>query len=130
MRTARNNFTLLEVLTAMIVLTLGVSGLLWQFAIAADRSLRNAQRWERTHELTQAAEFLLLNGPEIPLDENFLSGDYRVSARLEDPQLPAGMEVQAGPLRLRTLVLTLSGEDGEEEEWKLDCWVRGDADVR
>lgn len=130
MKTGRNNFTLLEVLTAMIVLTLGVSGLLWQFAIAADRSRRNTQRWEVTHELTQAAEFLLLNGPETPLDENFLSKDYRVSARLEDPQLPAGVEVQTGALRLGTLVLTLSGEDGAEEEWALDCWVRGDADVR
>ena len=130
MKTRRNNFTLLEVLTAMIILTLGVSGLLWQFAIAADRSLRNTQRWERTHELTQAAEFLQLNGPDTPLDEEFLSGDYRISAQLQDPQLPAGMEVQTGVLRFKTLVLTLSGEDGTEEEWKLDCWVKGDADVR
>lgn len=130
MKTRRNKFTLLEVLTAMIILTLGVSGLLWQFAIAADRSLRNTQRWEKTHELTQAAEFLLLNGPETSLDESFLSGDYRIAAHLEDPQLPAGMEVQAGTLHFKTLVLTLSGEDGEEEEWKLDCWVRGNADVR
>lgn len=130
MKTGRNNFTLLEVLTAMIILTLGVSGLLWQFAIASDRSLRNAQRWERTHELTQAAEFLLLNGPETPMDESFLSGEYRIAAHLEDPRLPVGMEVQTGALRFKTLVLTLSGEDGEEEEWKLDCWVGGDADVR
>ena len=63
----RNKFTLLEVLVALVILTLGIAGLLWQLSIAANRAARNAETWELTHDLTSAAEYLLLHGPEAGL---------------------------------------------------------------
>jgi len=125
----RNNFTLLEVLVALIILTVGLAGLLGQFSIAANRCLHNMRRWEMTHELTQAAEYLLLSGPDSALDKDILSGEYRIVSRLEEAQLPAETQIKAWNFRLRTLVLTLSGKNGETEEWDLDCWMREDVNV-
>ena len=69
----RNKFTLLEVLVALVILTLGIAGLLWQLSIAANRAARNAETWELTHDLTSAAEYLLTSFTGAPL----VSGDLR-----------------------------------------------------
>ena len=39
----QNKFTLLEVLVALVILTRGIAGLLWQLSIAANRAARNAE---------------------------------------------------------------------------------------
>ena len=79
----RNKFTLLEVLVALVILTLGIAGLLWQLSIAANRAARNAETWELTHDLTSAAEYLLLHGPEAGLDETLFSGEFESAYRDE-----------------------------------------------
>ena len=119
----QNNFTLLEVLTALIVLTLGLSGLIWQLSIASNRALSSMENWERIHDLTAAAEYLLLHGPETELDESIFTGELDINNRYEEPQLPADTEVNWGRKRLQTLIVEAL-KDGEViDSLRLDCWV-------
>ena len=119
----QNNFTLLEVLTALIVLTLGLSGLIWQLSIASNRALSSMENWERIHDLTAAAEYLLLHGPETELDESIFTGELDINYRYEEPQLPADPEVNWGRKRLQTLIVEAL-KDGEViDSLRLDCWV-------
>ncbi len=118
----QNNFTLLEVLTALIVLTLGLSGLIWQLSIASNRALSSMENWERIHDLTAAAEYLLLHGPETELDESIFTGELDINYRYEEPQLPADTEVNWGRKRLQTLIVEAL-KDGEViDSLRLDCW--------
>lgn len=120
---SQNNFTLLEVLTALIVLTLGLSGLIWQLSIASNRALSSMENWERIHDLTAAAEYLLLHGPETELDESIFTGELDINYRYEEPQLPADTEVNWGRKRLQTLIVEAL-KDGEViDSLRLDCWV-------
>ena len=119
----QNNFTLLEVLTALIVLTLGLSGLIWQLSIASNRALSSMENWERIHDLTAAAEYLLLHGPETELDKSIFTGELDINYRYEEPQLPADTEVNWGRKRLQTLIVEAL-KDGEViDSLPLDCWV-------
>lgn len=119
----QNNFTLLEVLTALIVLTLGLSGLIWQLSIASNRALSSMENWERIHDLIAAAEYLLLHGPETELDESIFTGELDINYRYEEPQLPADTEVNWGRKRLQTLIVEAL-KDGEViDSLRLDCWV-------
>ena len=126
----RNKFTLLEVLVALVILTLGIAGLLWQLSIAANRAARNAETWELTHDLTSAAEYLLLHGPEAGLNETLFSGEFEIASRYEDPRLPADTETRFGQKRLRTLVVEASREGEVLDSLRLDCWVKERSDGR
>ena len=125
-----NKFTLLEVLVALVILTLGIAGLLWQLSIAANRAARNAETWELTHDLTAAAEYLLLHGPEAGLDETLFFGEFEIACRYEDPRLPVDTETRFGQKRLRTLVVEASREGEVLDSLRLDCWVKERSDGR
>lgn len=120
----KNKFTLLEVLVALVILTLGISGLLWQLSIAANRASHNTEVWELTHELTTAAEYLLLHGPGTGLDEALFSGEFDIAYHYEDPRLPADTETLFGENRLRTLVIEASRDGEVLDSLRLDCWVK------
>ena len=48
----KNNFTLLEVLCAMVILAGGISLLMWQMTMAVKRLDINRSNWEQTHDST------------------------------------------------------------------------------
>lgn len=114
---------MLEVLTALIVLTLGLSGLIWQLSIAGNRALNSMENWERTHDLTAAAEYLLLCGPETELDKSILTGEFDINYRYEDPQLPSDTEAIWGRKRLQTLIVEVLKNGEIIDDLQLDCWV-------
>ncbi len=121
--TKRNDFTLLEVLVAMVILTLGAGGLLWQLALAANRAGHNARTWALTHDLTAAAEWLLLYGQDGRLDDTLFTGEWQISGRFELPQrLPENTETLFGTRRLRTLVVEARRDGAVLDSWQLDCW--------
>ncbi len=95
----RSNFSLLEVLCAIVILSLSVSALLWQLSLAVSRLESNITAWEQTHDLTQAAEFLLIHGSAAPLDPAVLSGDYQVSYFYTESEL----SLEKFPLSRRSL---------------------------
>ncbi len=108
-------FTLIEVLIALAVLSLGV---LTGTALlsSATRRCRTAEAdWRRQHAMSQAAEYFLLAGTDEEIPERFFPfRDYRVSVRLEDPAgLPPDTPDRKPGWRLATMKLELMNSDGE-----------------
>ena len=83
----KNNFTLLEVLCAMVILAGGISLLMWQMTMAVKRLDINRSNWEQTHDLTQAAEFVLIHGENKALDPSLFIGDYQVEYSFSESEL-------------------------------------------
>lgn len=118
-----SKFTLLEVIVAMVLLAIFVSGLLWQFSMAVNRSAENYQRWEYMHELSQATEQLLLVGPEGELDQSFLNPDYRIEYSYLQSEAMNPTSVTFMKLRLQTLNIKLYDFDQNIlEELNIDVW--------
>lgn len=116
-------FTLLEVIVAMVLLAIFVSGLLWQFSMAVNRSAENYRRWEYMHELSQATEQLLLVGPEGELDQSFLNPDYRIEYSYLQSEAVNPTSVSFMKLRLQTLNVKLYDFDQNIlEELNIDVW--------
>ena len=106
-----NSFTLLEVLCALVILTLGLSLLLWQLGLSLQRADRNRITWERTHDLTQAAEFLLIHGPEEALDETLFSGEYELRCVTGESEWASAEKLPVGwNLHRQTIELWQEGE--------------------
>lgn len=116
--TGRNNFTLLEVVIALSILALGVSGIMFHMSNSLDRIGKNMETFEQNHDLIQTAEYLLLCGPESELDESFLSGSNTVRYEylpFEPEESDAsGSSLQPGKMQLRTLKIILYNEQGNE----------------
>ena len=91
------NFTLIEVLIALSILTISVVTFLLLIGSASKRVNKAARRWEHTHLLTQAVEYCMLNeaNSNNNIDERFfpLDGYNKVECFFESPQgLPDGVE--------------------------------------
>lgn len=117
-------FTLLEVIVSLIILTLGVSALLWQLSTASARMIQNEEDWLRSHELSQAAEYLLLYGPVQEIDREYLSGDYVISFRYLLPDISGNMQTKVQGYVLKTLQISLIDGNRELESWSLECFVK------
>lgn len=63
----RHAFTLVEVLLALSVFTLGLLAAISLQNVAVQRLQKASRQWERQHRLTQAAEFYLLAGPQAAI---------------------------------------------------------------
>ena len=83
----KNNFTMLEILCAMVILIGGVSLLMWQMTMAVKRIGINRDSWEQTHNLVQAVEFVLIHGDNKTLDPSLFVGDYQVRYLFGDSEL-------------------------------------------
>lgn len=110
----KRNFTLIEVLIALAVLTMGIlaaAGLIWG---AQSRNITAAQQWEEQHIMSQAAEYLLLAGNDDPIPERFFPyADYRINSRYGSPMnLPVGVDDRQPGWRLATLHIQLSDKSG------------------
>ncbi len=119
----RQPFTLLEVVVAMLILSVGVSAMLWQFGSASRRLEQSWQDWLQTHELSQAAEYVLLAGPEQKPDEQFQNPDYQVEIEYTDPDLPDDFKQQTANVRLAKLIIRLLDSQRDEiDRLEMDCW--------
>ena len=104
-------FTLVEVIVAMAIMALALSGFFALSQAAVNRVDKAYSSWDRTHALSQIAEYCLLlpdeEQPEIP-PEIFESDIYEVEVYYEDaenlPEELNDLEMQAP---LRTLVINL-----------------------
>ena len=113
MRRKRFLFTLIEVVVALALLSVALAGLLRlsinsQLRVAAAR-----EKWERTHRLMQAAEYLLLAYDETDLsvpEDFFPYQDVVIDAvneDLPDGALPEEFTGLDGQLPLKTLRIDL-----------------------
>ncbi len=105
----RRYFTLMEVLIALAILSLGILAGTGLLSGARERSRRAEQQWLEHHAMTQAAEFFLLAGVNHEIPERiFPFPQYRVAAVLCDPaNLPADVPDRKAGWRLATMVLQL-----------------------
>ena len=90
MKTTKN-FTLLEAVIAMLLLTLGLGILISQFALSGRRLLEEYNSWKVSHELVNACEYILSTAPDKSakgLPEEFASEDFAVSRTIGSIQLP------------------------------------------
>ena len=108
----KNNFTLLEVLCAMVILAGGISLLMWQMTMAVKRLDINRSNWEQTHDLTQAAEFVLIHGENKALDPSLFIGDYQVECSFSESELkPENTLLSRRSLKKLTVRLMQDGEE-------------------
>ena len=91
MNAEQRYFTLVEVLIALAVLSLGILAGTGLLSSARERCRKAEAEWREQHAMTQAAEYFLLAGTEQEMPERFFPfSDYRISVRLATPvNLPA-----------------------------------------
>ena len=107
----KNNFTLLEVLCAMVILAGGISLLMWQMTMAVKRLDINRSNWEQTHDLTQAAEFVLIHGENKALDPSLFIVDYQVEYSFSESELkPENTLLSRRSLKKLTIQLIKDGK--------------------
>lgn len=111
------NFTLIEVVVALAILSLSLAGLL-QLSISANSRLANAvEKWESEHMLAQAAEYLMLqnqDSTDVP-EEFFPYPGYSVEVSVDEAEgLPEDYTDQDGQLPLqRWNIGIMRGSDGK-----------------
>jgi Prokaryotic N-terminal methylation motif len=90
------NFTLVEVLIALAVLTMSVAAFMLLIGSASKRTRKAVSRWEHTHLLTQAVEYYMLNEANSSknIDDRFFPlENYKVECSFESPKgLPEDVE--------------------------------------
>lgn len=118
----KSNFTLIEVLCAMVILTGSISLLMWQMTMAVKRLDANRRNWEQTHDLTQAAEFILIHGKDKPLDPSLFIGDCQVEYSFQESELKAE-NTFPGRRSLKKLTIRLSREGEEIDSLTMDTFV-------
>ena len=103
-RSAAVRFTLIEVVVALAILSISLSGLL-QLSINAGRRVADAaEKWTAEHMLAQAAEYLMLQDEEsIEIPEEFFPyRGYSVETECSDAEdLPEDYDALEGQLPLK-----------------------------
>lgn len=106
----RNIFTLIEVVIALAILAISLTGILELMTQSQKRLSKSYEKWERMHILSQAAEYYLMQGddpPDIP-EFIFPYRDYQVDVSIEDVEdLPEELSDLMGQVPLKCLTLQL-----------------------
>ena len=116
-------FTLIEVVVAMMILSLSLAGTLRLLSHAQMRIGAAEERWREMHMLTQGAEYMLLTGSEENLhvpDEVFPYPDYLIDCTVDDADgLPQELQDQEGQLPLKKWIIRLVRSRDREERLKV-----------
>ena len=107
----RRAFTLLEVIVAIAILALSLTGLLQLLGQSQLRIANAEEKWREMHMLTQGAEYLMMvsNTEDLHVpDEVFPYPDYLIDCQVEDADgLPEELIDQSGQLPLKKWVISL-----------------------
>ena len=110
-RLRRHAFTLIEVVVAMGILSLGVVSLLSVAGAAQTRIGKARDKWIRFHMLSQAVEFMMLQGfedPELPGPDFFDYPNYQVQCEYEVVEdLPEELKNLSGQAVLKCAKISL-----------------------
>ncbi len=124
----RQTFTLIEVVVAIGILGLGLVAAM-SFSIQSNTRVERAfNKWREQHILAQAAEFYLLQGPNVqPADDVFpySSEGYSVSCAVDEPSgLPASVEAHARNWRLALYKISLSTPEGRTRSLHIEKIIK------
>jgi len=110
-----SRFTLIEVLVALAILSMGLLASLSLTATSQQRLSKAVRHWENQHMLAQALEYYLLtNGSNQPPPEVFPYPEYQVRCELDDAAgLPEGIDPRSSNWRLRTMTVTITDGEGK-----------------
>ena len=107
----RSFFTLLEVVVAIAVLSLSLTGLLRLLTQSRLRIANAEDKWREMHMLTQGAEYLMMipySGDMSVPDEVFPYDNYQIDCVVEDAEgLPEELMDQENQLPLKKWRITL-----------------------
>ena len=118
-------FTLVEVVVALAILGLSLSGLLSLAMNAQVKVARAVEKWENTHKMIQAVEYVMLFDDEnlnVPA-EFFPYEGYSVQCSVDDAE---GLPVEfteindAAPLKCITVELVRSRDNKVVDRVKID----------
>ena len=121
----RRNFTLVEVVVALAILGLSLSGLLTLAMNSQAKMARAVEKWENTHKLIQAVEYLMLFDDEnLSVPTEFFPYDgYTVQCSVDDaeglPEEFTGID-DAAPLKCITVELVRSRDNKVIDRIKMD----------
>ena len=106
----KNIFTLIEVVIALAILAISLTGILELMTQSQKRLSKSYEKWERMHILSQAAAYYLMQGddpPDIP-EFIFPYRDHQVDVSIEDVEdLPEELSDLMGQVPLKCLTLQL-----------------------
>jgi len=110
----RRYFTLVEVVVALAILTMGILAGMSLMAASRDRTAKATAQWREQHIMTQAMEYFMLAGIDNGVPEDvFPYRDYSVTAEYSAPQnLPADMQDTIAGWKLVTMTVTLRNANG------------------
>ncbi|MBE6355493.1 MAG: hypothetical protein E7058_00090 [Lentisphaerae bacterium] len=116
-------FTLLEVVIALVILSLSLAGMLRLLTHSQNRISRAEEQWREMHMLTQGAEYILLAGSEEDLsvpDDIFPYHDHRIDCTVEDAEgIPEELSSQENQLPLKKWTITLYRSADHAERLKV-----------
>lgn len=118
-------FTLVEVVVALAILGLSLSGLLSLAMNAQLKVARSVEKWDSTHKLIQAAEYLMLMDDEsLSVPEEFFPYEgYTVQASVDDAEdLPEDFTSieDAAPLKCITIEIVRTTDNKVVDRIKMD----------
>jgi type II secretory pathway pseudopilin PulG len=119
----RSSFTLLEVVIALAILSLSLVGLFNLMGQSSKRISDAETEWQEMHNLTQAAEYILLAGDEedhtVP-DEVFPYKNYVIECEIEDSEeIPEEMKNLENQLPLKKWTIKLIRTTDRSERLKV-----------
>ena len=85
----RNNstFTLLEVIIALAILTMGIAAAMTMSSSSTRRAEKAGRIWQNQHMAAQATEFFLLAGPRAQIPSNVFDYEgYSATCRVDDSE--------------------------------------------
>ncbi len=110
-------FTLIEIIVAMAVLTLSLTGLFQLLGSSQSKLAGALEKWHHMHMATQAAEYVLMHADEnveLPVDF-FPYRGYTVNISFDDAAgLPDEFSSQTDQLPLRRCIIELERDRDRE----------------
>ena len=117
------NFTLLEVVISLVILSLSLAGMLRLLTHSQNRISRAEEQWREMHMLTLGTEYIMLAGTEEDLtvpDDIFPYQDHRIDCIVEDAEgIPEELTGQENQLPLKKWTVSLWRTTDNSERLKV-----------
>lgn len=109
----------------MMIIAMGSAALLTQLIIATRRASDSREKFLNARQMTQAAEYVLINPPETPFEPEIFAAGYSASCRWSQPH-DFAPEIMLNGHSLKKVEIKLYYDDREIDNLELLLWVKND----